>query len=320
VASGRTGVWTSAAGLAVGAAVGWFLAPSTPETVTRIVSVPTPVPVPAPADSPAPSVAPPPTVPMTPAAADPVEVMALLQERDRTIRELKGENERLGHSVPRAELASRLESLSLDELTTLSFEARKEAQRRLLAPPEALAARYAPFLAWPDTGVARILLRGKYDHSIEKRGGGAYWSFATRDHDYNKEPDLEFQQESFHSGFYGSSEGFFLDLGDVPIEEVPEDAAQFPAGLSTEQQAQWTLLWSDTPIGPVDRWREFQDTAHGMKLSKRVAAVSGHTYVLRSVLPGEHDLLAAFRAVDMEFGGHNLVWRVLRKWDVPRRR
>lgn len=243
-----------------------------------------------------------------------------LQEMQRTVRGLQEENERLKGAYPRADLVDRLESMSVEELITLASELRQIVERRLLTPPDRLASQFTELLARPDSGTARILPRGKYVHVIARREGGAFWSFATRDNDYDREPDLMLEQGRFRSGFYGNCSGYFLSLGETPVGDVPDDPARFPDGLDEEQRGQWTFLWSDTPVGAKDTWGEFQQAAREKRLSNTIDAVHGRTYVLRSVLPGEHDLLVAFRTVDSEYEGYNLVWKVLRRWEVKRTR
>ena len=47
-----------------------------------------------------------------------------------------------------------------------------------------------------------------------------------------------------------------------------------------------------------------------------VKAVSGHTYVLRSILEEEHDVLVAFTVLEEdEAHGMTLIWRILKSWE-----
>lgn len=43
-----------------------------------------------------------------------------------------------------------------------------------------------------------------------------------------------------------------------------------------------------------------------------------HTYLLRAVLPGEHDILVAFRDAHRDDTGSSIVWREIRRWPAPR--
>jgi hypothetical protein len=244
--------------------------------------------------------------------------------------ELRAEVERLTRrleSIPaeRADLeAGGVGDSSGREVAALVEQARRiraRAQALLLTPPESLVSRYAGFLDRADTGLARILRRGAYEHVIEKRGGGAYWSFATRDNDYDRQPDLELQNGQFLSGFYGANWGHLLDLGDVPIEGVGDREGLVPGGLDEKGRAVWSLLWEDAGTGlhghTNAEWLE-RASALGVRRGP-VPAVAGHSYVLRSFLFGEHDVLVVFRAIDADEHGMTLAWRMLKSWPVESR-
>jgi hypothetical protein len=66
------------------------------------------------------------------------------------------------------------------------------------------------------------------------------------------------------------------------------------------------VLWAD----------ELPPEARG---TQRVPALLGHTYVLRSTLPGEHDVLVAFRPVLEEADGLTIAWRMLKRFPMPAR-
>jgi hypothetical protein len=181
--------------------------------------------------------------------------------------------------------------------------------------------RYAALLAREDTGTARLLPRGKYEHVVEKRGGGAYYSFATRDNSYDKEPDLELQNGRYRSGFYGNNWGHVMDLGPITVESVPDGPSVLPPGLAEDLRAKWEFLWKDAGTNERDFSGEFRSEASRLGVDRNhVPAVAGHTYVVRAILVGEHDHLVAFTPVEQDDYGQTLVWRILKKWKVPSRR
>ena len=58
-------------------------------------------------------------------------------------------------------------------------------------------------------GVFKILPRGKYEKELPLiRGGGAYYSFYYRYHDYGHGSDIELQQNQLSVGFAGADYGF----------------------------------------------------------------------------------------------------------------
>ncbi len=247
-------------------------------------------------------------------------------ENDREIARLRDELERAKATLPEPQVLQDLKSASTAELVALALALRVEAQQRLLTPPEDLKSRFGGFLQRADSGTARILPRGKYDHIIEKRAGGAYWSFVTRDNDYDKEPDLELQGDSFGTGFYGGSTGWFLPLGSTSPDQVGTSVQAPPPELDEKDLERWSFLWSDTPFSDSDpaagrkRLGTMQEQARSLGLSSRVPAAAGRTYLLRAVLEHEHDILVVFHTAGSDDTGMDLVWQVLRNWNIPRRR
>jgi len=279
-------------------------------------------PVEQPAAAAAPPSPQPPTVLQAPGRASPEleQVRGELREALRRLELAQAEATRLRDLVGTSGGGVGVGEASASDLVKLSARIRGRTQELLLTPPEAIQSRYASLLARAGTGVARILPRGAYEHAIEKRGGGAYYSFATRDNSYDEEPDLELQQGMYGSSFYGGTWGHVLDLGAITLESVPESPAALPPALTEEQRPVWELLWQDAKTSKEGFSDDFKSAARKLRLSRSsAAAVVGHTYVVRAILPGEHDHLVAFSPVEQDEFGHTLVWRVLRAWTVERR-
>lgn len=230
------------------------------------------------------------------------------------VRELTAEVERLRAPLPNAAIVRELSAATVEDLEGLARALRLVAGERLLVPAHAWKERHAAFLARPGTGLARILTRGRFDTLVEPRGGGAYWSFVTRSNSYNEEPDLELQAGWFSSGFSGGNDGRLLDLGDVALEDVRGEARSAPPGLGEVEAGRWHLLFTERPAGT--RPSPFLADLPG---ERRVKAVVGHTYVLRSILEHRHDVLVAFRVLDEDAYGMTLVWHTLARWEVPER-
>lgn len=254
-------------------------------------------------------------------------IQGQIQEKDRRIAELKAEVERLKATLPEPQVLRDLRLGEVQELIHLAGAIRQEVQARLLTPPEHLKSVYAEFLRRPNSGTARILPRGKYVHVVDKREGGAYWSFVTRDNDYDREPDLELQQGKFSSGFSGNDDGWILDLGETDLEQVGASVQAAPPGLEDRQREQWAFLWSDSaflgaasPSAASIAYEALKKSARELGFVDGVPAVLGHTYVLRSVRTGEHDILVVFKAVQADDTGMSLVWQILKDWEIPRRR
>src|ERR1700757_5070992 len=69
-------------------------------------------------------------------------------------------------------------------------------EKQFLAPSDEDRATYAEFLTQPETGLIRLLPREVYDKYVNKkagltvRGGGAYYSFTLKTHEYGNATDI----------------------------------------------------------------------------------------------------------------------------------
>jgi hypothetical protein len=194
---------------------------------------------------------------------------------------------------------------------------------RLLAVPPDEQTRLADFLKLPDTGLVKLLPRGKYDDTIVGlNGGGAYYSFARLTHEYGYGSDIELQDGRLTCGFAGSDYGYFLRLGDVPIAKAAAVAGAPPPEWAPPEAAErWGELWRDVPVENRVLWgreaRELQRNPQGA-MERGVPAQPGNTYLLRSVSPTRSDILVAFR-VERAFeedGSILISWKVLKDFPV----
>lgn len=212
---------------------------------------------------------------------------------------------------PPPELRARPEESLRFELDSL----RAEGERLLLEtfPPD-LTARFAGLLAREDAGLARLVERqSPWTELPGSRGGGAFYSFATRSHDSGDEPDLGLELGSLGAGLAGADTGVVLDLGELGLEEalrLPGEGAVFDLTLGTE----------------VDHARPREEVeadlralqARVMDLGARGAeAVEGHSYLVRSIVQGRHDLLVALEVAQVDAYGVLIAWQLVRSWPVP---
>ena len=85
------------------------------------------------------------------------------------------------HAQDRAALQAKLDSLRGQI---------KAKEKVFLAPSAEDLAAFAGFLRLPDTGMARLMPREKYDGSLLIRGGGAYYSFTQLTNEYGNGSDI----------------------------------------------------------------------------------------------------------------------------------
>jgi hypothetical protein len=201
----------------------------------------------------------------------------------------------------RAQAAAEIESLRAQI---------KSKEAVLLATPKEDRKTYAEFLAQPDTGLMRLLPREKWDGKLSTRGGGAYYSFTSRTHEYGNGSDIELQQDKLSVGFAGADFGFMIDLGDVPLENVSEhtENVQFMASFTA-------------PSAERDARASYRDFAEGRKQLtywSTLPVFAGDTYVLRSINYDHSDVLVAFRIVRKDADGSVvLLWKTLKTFPKP---
>jgi len=174
----------------------------------------------------------------------------------------------------------------------------------------------------------RILPRGLYEGRIKIRGAGAYYSFTRLTHEYGYGSDIELQMfphipssddasplippYRFLTGFAGADYGFFVPLGDVPLEEV------------TLEHDGVKLLAGYRPPSAEPRARaEARLAAYGFKQGQYeykhdAAVIVNCTYALRSIVYDSSDVLVAFRVVRQEIDGSVVIlWKMLKRFSPP---
>lgn len=170
--------------------------------------------------------------------------------------------------------------------------------------------------------IFKILPRGMFEgpwnaykdeeNPLGIREGGAYYSFSTGSHSYNRIPQIGLEKGMFAAGgFYGANYGFMIDLGAIDLQDA-----------SIESEALRFLYDYVPPRLEVDIRKE-QRKSHqyetgGVKFSGRLAAAEGHSYLLRAISFGEADKLVAFRVHRIESNGSAIiVYKTLKDYDTP---
>ena len=195
----------------------------------------------------------------------------------------------------------------------------KVLTKGFLAPSLDDRYQYEQFLKQSKTGLIRLLPREVYDSQtyktpvrIDIRGGGAYFSFFHRAHEYGYGSDLELDHNKFTVGFAGADYGMIVNLGDVPIVEISEKDPRF-------------VLMSDYKAATIEQdaraeFRRFRTgvTVDGVTYRRTVPAKPQSTYLVRSIGFGTSDVLAAFRVVRFDSDGSAIIaWKLLKTFSTP---
>jgi len=211
----------------------------------------------------------------------------------------------------RAQVAQEIESLR---------EQIRSKEKLLLAPAREDEVAFAEFLQQPETGLVRLLPRERWDYKLSIRGGGAYYSFTRRAHEYGYGSDIELQQGNLSSGFAGFDYGLLVDLGDVPLEKISLEtpgvrvlSEHVPPSAEAEIRAQQRRAGTGATI-------------EGLTYKSHLPAKVNHTYALRSIqYHGEkgagRDAIVAFRVVGRDADGSViLLWKMLKQYSAPKHR
>lgn len=220
---------------------------------------------------------------------------------------------------PSARAPQQAQAPTVDSLNAQLTKVVQEA----LTVPRALQDRFADVVQSPDAGITKILKDGaRYEGAI--RGGGAYWSFLRRTHEYGNGSDISLRDGDLKTGFAGADYGHILRLGKVSIRQIIDSAAPLPPSwLDPNRHEAWTYLWTYTPPREIAEIRRHQEAARGLvkgaaTLSESAPLIVDDAYLLRSINFRESDILVAFQVVDRGVDGSAvLVWRVLKVFDVP---
>lgn len=210
----------------------------------------------------------------------------------------------LAQADARAQAAAEIESLRAQI---------KAKESVLLSPSKEDRRAHAEFLAQPGTGLVRLLPREKWDGKLSTRGGGAYYSFTRRTHEYGNGSDISLEQNMLSVGFAGANYGFMANLGDVPLEMVSAEAeaVQFMAAHKTpSNEPDARKVQTQLVSGGI---REGEQT-----YQERLPLNVGGTYVLRSVNYETSDVLVAFRVLRKDSDGSVvLLWKMLQEFPRP---
>jgi len=157
----------------------------------------------------------------------------------------------------------------------------------------------------------RLLPREVFTGKLLIQGGGAYYSFSTLSHDYQKIPQIELLRDNLTVGFAGADYGFLFDLGDIPLSSVNGEMPIVD------------FLSSYRPPKKMSDIRKEQSKARNYAteagtLKDSVPAIVGHTYVLRAISFHRDDLIVAFSIIRKDTDGSLILfWRKIETFEKP---
>ena len=203
-------------------------------------------------------------------------------------------------------------------------------KKGFLAPTAQDRTDYSAFLKQSNTGLIRLL---PHERSNEKRirGGGSYYSFHYISHEYGKGSDIELIRpliitsgsiprralERIHDmlsvGFAGADYGMLTNLGDAPLDEITakDPRAHFLAKYEPPR--------SDPDARCERRRFVVGEKIDGLVYKNSLPVRVGATYLLRSIIYNESDVLVAFRVARQDDDGSVIIaWKLLKDF-APRK-
>ncbi len=196
----------------------------------------------------------------------------------------------------------------------------KVIKRGQLAPAEADRLSFATLLKEENSGLIRLLPfeafeRDKNQRRLFIREGGPFFSFASRTHSLGLGSDIAFNHDKISAGFGGVNYGMLTSLGDIPLEAITLSdarlksvAAFLPSKTQAVAQEMYTRLTSSAGM-----------TFDGRVYRNELPAQSNSTYLVRSIVDRQSDVLVAFRLVRKDHDGSVIIaWKLLKQYPTPK--
>ncbi len=162
-----------------------------------------------------------------------------------------------------------------------------------------------------DFKVFRIMPRERYDHKLTVQGGGSYYSFTTKSHDYQKIAQVGLEQNHLKVGFAGADYGFIADLGEIALADVINETAEVNF-LSNYKPP------TNEPDVRIEQRKAWNYETDGLRFKSSVPAIVGHSYVLRSISFGDADILVAFKIYRKDADGSLIIfWKNIKDFETP---
>ena len=159
--------------------------------------------------------------------------------------------------------------------------------------------------------VFRLLPREKYDRKFTMRGGGSYYSFTTKSHDYQKIPQIGLEQNNLKVGFAGADYGFIADLGETSLNNVTRKTGEVDFLVNYKPPTK-------EPEVRSEQRKAWNYEAGGFSYKSNVPAVVGHAYVLRAISFDEADVLVMFKIHRKDVDGSLIIfWKLIDNFKKP---
>ncbi len=159
--------------------------------------------------------------------------------------------------------------------------------------------------------VFRLMPREKYDHKFTVQGGGAYYSFTTKSHDYRKIAQIGLDQNYLSVGFAGADYGFIADLGSVALADVTKETGEINFLVNYKPPTEEKEV-------RIEQRKAYEYDTGNATFRSRVPVSIGHSYALRIIDFDRADVLVAFKIYRKDIDGSLIVfWKLLENFEKP---
>jgi hypothetical protein len=165
--------------------------------------------------------------------------------------------------------------------------------------------------AFDHVNAGRLNPREIYGRIAVPQEGGAFYSFSTGSHDYQKTSQLLLEQNYLSTGFAGADYGLIGELGDIPLSDVDEKNPEI--AFLMQYGAPGNIL-----DARVEQRKSRELIVGDLSFHSRVKALIGRTYVLRAISFDQADILVAFRTIRKDTDGSVIIfWKTLAEFPKP---
>jgi hypothetical protein len=210
---------------------------------------------------------------------------------------------------------------STEDLTKRLVEKRES----FLRVDQAIQASYKDVVDAGNAGVVKLLADPSQLETLGLRGGGSYYSFRRRTHEYGYGSNIKLEHGTLKVGFAGLDFGYLLDLGNRQLRLVIDTTSgEQPPWLEANKRDAWSFLWTYSPPGIENEVRLAQSeasrgrTVGGATIGDSAPIIVGHSYLLRSIEYDRSDTLTAIFVHSILPNGDGVfVWKILKVFDRP---
>lgn len=156
--------------------------------------------------------------------------------------------------------------------------------------------------------VFRLMPRETHERQM---GGGAFFSFTSGSHDYQKIAQIMLEQNYLGTGFAGADYGLMGNLGSISLSDVNVDTPE--VSFLLKYKAPTNIL-----DARIEQRKAHDYEAGAFRLKNRFPAVVGHAFVLRSIVFRGADLVVVFKVMRKDTDGSLIIfWKQIADFGKP---